>query len=296
MKCFLLVVVLLMSLSSCLTSKEVAFASRNNNVCKTLDGRVVVYAIFVDSKETKPWTTYDIESTLDSIQRAMDWVMDQAKLNRIPLDIQIEYHKSNTGQIPLRFAFVRKTLFATLFTKPMSRGIRDVDNWANTLARKAGKSLDVDTSEVVRTANKMNDRERLVARLRDIHGTDNVALMYFINNYHTDEVSVAMHTASDKELEYAIVSYKYPSVIAHEFLHLFGAWDLYYSHRLLSTPRRHEKRMNKKFPNEIMCFTYRNIDTLQISEFTKYCIGWNNKLDKRYSRLVLGRRWRPLVY
>jgi hypothetical protein len=296
MKYFLPVIVIAVALSSCITSREVAFTSRNNNVCKTLDGKVVVYAIFVDSKETKPWTTFDIESTLDSIQRAMDWVMGQAQLNRIPLDIQIEYHKNSTGQIPLRFAFVRKTLSATLFTQPISRGIRDVDNWANTLARKAGKSLDIDTSEVVRTANKMNDRERLVARLRDIHSTDNVALMYFINNYHADEVSVAMHTGSDKNIEYAIVSHKSPSIIAHEFLHLFGAWDLYSSHCNLCTPRRHSKRMNKKFPNEIMAFAYRDIDTLDISEFTKYCIGWRNKLDKRYSRLVLGRRWRPLVY
>jgi len=296
MKFFLLFFSILISLSSCLTSREVAFASRNNNVCKTLNGKVVVYAIFVDSKETKPWTNFDIQSTLDSIQRAMDWVIVQAQSNQIPLDIQIEYHKNASGQIPLRYAFVRKTLYSTLFTIPISRGIRDTDNWANTLARKAGKSLDIDTSEVVRTANKMNDRERLIARLRDMHGTDNVALIYFINNYHKDEVSVAMHTGSDWQIEYAIVSHKSPSVIAHEFLHLFGAWDLYYSHRLLGLPRRHEKRMNKKFPNEIMAFAYRDIDTLQISEFTKYCIGWNNKLDKRYSRLVLGRRWRPLVY
>jgi hypothetical protein len=296
MKYFLPVIVIAVALSSCMTSREVAFASRNNNVCKTLDGKVVVYAIFVDSKDTKPWTNFDIQCTLDSIQRAMDWVMGMAELNKISLDIQIEYHKNAAGQIPLRFAFMRKSLSATLFIPNIERGIRDTDNWANTLARKAGKSLDIDTSEVVRTANKMNDRERLIARLRDMHGTDNVALIYFINNYHKDEVSVAMHTGSDREIEYAIVSHKSPAVIAHEFLHLFGAWDLYYSHRLLGLPRRHEKRMNKKFPNEIMAFAYRDIDTLDISEFTKYCIGWRNKLDKRYSRLVIGRRWRPLVY
>jgi hypothetical protein len=296
MKKYLLFAVLLAGLFSCLTSRQYAFKTRENNVCKKLEGKVVVYAIFVDSKETKPWTNFDIQSTLDSIQRAMNWLMDQAMAHRVALDIQVEHHKNAAGQIPLRFAFVRKTLSATLFTRPISRGIRDVDNWANTLARKAGKSLDIDTSEVVRTANKMNDRERLIARLRDIHSTDNVALMYFINNYHADEVSVAMHTGSDKNIEYAIVSHKSPSVIAHEFLHLFGAWDLYSSHCNLCTPKRHIKRMNKKFPNEIMAFAYRDIDTLNISEFTKYCIGWNNKLDKRYSRVVLGRRLNPLVY
>jgi hypothetical protein len=279
-----------------MTSREVAFMSKDNNVCKKLEGKVVLYAIFVDSKETKPWTIYDIESTLDSIQRANNWLTDQATRNGIDLDIELHYHKRDDGQIPIRFSLARKTLFATLFTKEISKGIKDTDRWANIVARKAGKSLDIDTSEVIRMKNTMSDRERLVARLRDIHGTDQVALMYFINNYYKEEVSVAIHTRSDTEIEYAIVSYKSPAVIAHEFLHLFGAWDLYYSHRCNKISGKHQRVLNKNFPNEIMAFTYRDIDTLQISEFTKYTIGWRKNLDKKYSRLILGRRFRPLTY
>lgn len=42
---------------------EVQLASRDNNFCKVLKGRVVVYAIFVDSKYTNPWSDYDVRST-----------------------------------------------------------------------------------------------------------------------------------------------------------------------------------------------------------------------------------------
>ena len=46
----------------------------NNNACKKIIGKVVLYAIFVDTKETHPWTAYDIKTTLDSIQKSTVWI------------------------------------------------------------------------------------------------------------------------------------------------------------------------------------------------------------------------------
>lgn len=137
----------------------------------------------------------------------------------------------------------------------------------------------------------------MIAKLRDIHKTDNVALIYFINNYYQEEISVAIDTQSETNVEFAIVSFKSPSVIAHEFLHLFGAWDLYV------TPYD-KKRKNKKkkklameyFPNEIMAFTYRNIDSLQIGDFTKYLIGWKSEIPADFNKLLLGKKLKPAKY
>jgi len=137
----------------------------------------------------------------------------------------------------------------------------------------------------------------LIARLRDIYKTDNVALMYFINNYYTNEISVTFDSNSFENVEFSIVSFKKSAVIAHEFLHLFGAWDLY------ATPFDKKKAAIKKkkqamelFPHEIMAFAYRNLDSLEISEFTKYTIGWENQLDKKYSDLLLGKGLKPIKY
>lgn len=143
----------------------------------------------------------------------------------------------------------------------------------------------------------MNDRERLLARLRDIYKTDNVALMYFVNNYYSDEISVTFDATSSDNPEFSIVSFKNPSVIAHEFLHLFGAWDLYItpfdSHK--ETIRRKKQAM-ELFPDEIMAFAYRNIDSLNISQFTRYTIGWDNALEPKYSELILGKKLKPVKY
>ena len=274
----------------------VHLASVNNNVCKKLYGHTVLYAVFVDTKETKPWSEYDILSTLDSIKKAAAWLELQAKKQNILLEIEIDYPK-NHEKIPVALDFPKKTLSATLFQHNLSLGVRAINNWSDKLSTSVAKTLPPDTSKIIATRNTMNSKERLIARLRDIYKTDNVALLFFINNYYKEEMSVTFNTNSSTNIEYSIVSFKQPSVIAHEFLHLFGAWDLYI------TPFESRKKeiakkefAMKEFPNEIMAFAYRNIDSLEISPFTRYCIGWDKQLDKKYTDMILGKNLVPAKY
>jgi len=295
----MIIISFLVLFNSCSSTQDinVGFASKENNACKILRGKVVVYAIFVDSRYTKPWSQYDIRSTLDSIKYGMDWVMQKAKAENIPLDIEIDYHKTAKGTIPIYNDFSRKTLSETLFKGTLNSGLNDIYRWADKIASDAGRSLPKDTSLTIKTINKANDRERLIARLRDIHKTDNIALMYFINNYYMNEMSVTFDSNSFTNIEFSIVSFKKPAVIAHEFLHLFGAWDLY-----ITPFDKKRDAINKKkqamelFPNEIMAFAYRNINSLEMCQFTKYLIGWETQLDKKYSDLILGKRLKPIKY
>ena len=265
----------------------------NNNVCKTLKNEVIFYAIFVDSKYTGIWTEYDISSTLDSVRTAIKWIEEQAKKEGVNLHIKLDYHQ-NKKTIPIASNFQRRTLSGTLF---YSNGIRNVDRWADKVAKIALKSYGPDTSVTTKTKIKPKDRENLLARLRDIHKTDNVGLIYFINNFYTDEISVVLHSHGGDSPEYGVVSYKTPGVIAHEFLHLFGAADLYLS------PFDKKKKMKKKkefdmkeFPNEIMAFPYRRINTLNLSSFSKYLIGWDTELDTKYKDMLIGKKIKIAKY
>jgi hypothetical protein len=213
----------------------------------------------------------------------------QAKENNIPLAIKVKYHQ-NGKTIPLVNNFPDKTLSGTLFSPLPSFGVPKLDRWSDRLARTAGLSLPKDTSKIVKTFNKLTDRERLIARLRDLNKTDNVALMYFINDYYSEDISLALHTSNNTSPEYSIVSFKRPAVIAHEFLHLFGALDLYISpfdKKKRSIKKRAE--VTKLFPNEVMEIAYRQLDSLNISPFTKYLIGWDNELDESTRQKVLGK-------
>jgi hypothetical protein len=302
----LLIIILLISIS-CDTAKfsllpqndigsEIQLGSVDNNVCKKLYGDVIFYAIFVDTKETKPWSEYDISSTLDSINKALNWIQKKAIENKKYLHIEVHYPQSN-HKIPIASDFPRKTLSGTLFQTSFSSGLKAIHAWSDKIAATAEKTLPQDTSKVVTTRNTPADKERLIARLRDIYKTDNVALVFFINNYYKSEISLTFNIFSQKEVEYSIVSFKQPSVIAHEFLHLFGAWDLYITP--FDNDREAKKRKAfamKEFPNEIMAFAYRGIDSLDICPFTRYCIGWDKQLDNKYTKMILGKNIKPVKY
>ncbi len=262
-------------------------ATVNNNVCKKLKDEVVLYAIFVDSRYTGYWTRFDIESTLDSIQKAIDWIEKQARNEGVNLHISLAYHQ-NKKTIPIEAKLTKRRLSSTLFAP---NGKKNVDRWADKAAKIALTAYGPDTSSVVKTKIKPKDRTNLLARLRDIYKTDNVALLYFINTFYSDEVSVVLHSGSDDNPEYGIVSYKFPGIIAHEFLHLFGALDLYVSP--FDKKRKIKKKKAfamKEFPNEIMAFPHRRINSLSLSNFTKYLIGWHNSLDKRYKDMLIGKK------
>lgn len=299
-KIYLLLLVVLLGLSSCTywiynhTARQIATV--DNNVCKKLTGDVVLYAIFVDSRYTQPWSEYDIRSTLDSINKAAKWIEKQASENGIGVHIKVVNHE-NRRVIPISADLANKTLSGTIFSPVPAVGIPKVDRWADRVAKTAAQSLPKDTTAIVKTKNKLSDRERLIARLRDIYKTDNVVLMYFVNNYNKEELSVTFHNSSFTDIEYCVVSFKKPAVIAHEFLHIFGALDLYVSpfDKKRSVAKKKQVAM-KEFPNEIMAFAYRNIDSLSISPFTQYCIGWQNQLDDKYIKMLLGKRIKVIKY
>ncbi len=285
----------IVTLVSC--KSYIRYGTVRNNVCKTLDKEVVLYAIFVDSDKTHPWTGYDIRSTLDSIQVSIDWMHKKAVEKGINLTIRLNHAQRETI-IPFKEAFKYGTLSGTLFKyADLSKGIKYVDEWADNVAKDVAKTLPDDTASFILTKNKSNDRERMIAKLRNVYETDNIAVMYFINNYFENEISVALHTGSNDKTEYCIVSTKQPSVIAHEFLHLFGAIDLYVSpfDRKIRN-RAKKKRAMKKYPKELMAFTYKRLDSLELSPLTHYLIGWDNKLNPSDYHFVSKRRWRLLEY
>lgn len=277
------------------TRNAYAIPGVNNNVCKKLYGNVLLYAIFVDTRQAKPWTSYDISSTMDSIRKTVTWLEGKAKENNIPLDINPVMHINKRDTIPVDQNLYDESLWKMLFSTP--DGIDMTDLWANAVARKAASAFPPDTARVVATKNIISNRERLIARLRDKYKTDNVALMYFINNYYTEEISVAIFTPSATKTEFCIVSFKYPAVIAHEFLHLFGALDLYISpFNKKKKAVKNREAIIQAYPNEIMGITHRQIEKLDISPLSQYLIGWKDSLTEKDRHLLVGNKLKLYKY
>lgn len=257
------------------------------NVCKELKGKVLIYTIFVDTKTTSPWTEYDIKTTLDSIRVAVHWLSKQSKNNNVNIQFSTDYY------VGPEFTTIKKNLpeesiFLSVTEPNKKQGFANINKWSDYIARKAGSNFHIEEKEGVREVKKPKNKERLIAHLRDTYDVESVVLLYMMNNYFRNDISVPMNTLHTKDIEYAIVSYKYPAEIAHNILHLFGAVDLYET-----IYRKSSKSIEfaaAHFPNDIMQDPYgKHINSLEISDYTKYLIGWNNALKEEYQFLLFDR-------
>jgi hypothetical protein len=259
-------------------------AGRYNNVCKDLKNDVLLYFVFIDTKTTSPWTEFDIMSTIDSMSLAVNWLEKQAEINKINLRIKTDYYIGKefatiTRNLPLG------TVKESINEPNLKQGLSQINKWADNVSKKVGDSFVISEKDGIPQQQSPKDTERLIAHLRDEFAVESVALIFMVNNYYRTDISFAVNTLTNEDVEFAIVSYKYPAEIAHNFLRLYGAADLY------ATPmRRSEKKIkmaNEFFSNEIMQDPYaKNIWSLEISDFTKYLIGWSNDIDPRYEPLL----------
>ena len=256
----------------------------HKNVCKDLKNNTLVYIVFIDTKTTSPWTEFDIQSTIDSIEVATQWIEEQAAKLEIPLNIISDFYIGSqystvNKSLPMR------TVNESVITPNFRKGLQEINKWGDYVARIVGSDLEIIEKDGIPEVSNPRNKERLVALLRDDKQVESVALLFMVNNYFRDDISICVNHLDDEDVEFAIVSYKYPAIIAQNILNLFGAADL---HETLY--RRNEKKIKlceEYFPDDIMQDVYaRGLNSLNIGPLTKYLIGWTNTLDSKYKVLL----------
>lgn len=260
---------------------------RYNNVCKDLINDVLLYFVFIDTRTTSAWTEFDILTTIDSIQEAAHWLEAKAVKNNIELNIKTDYY---IGDV---YATVEKNLPGSsireiIENQKLDRGLSSINRWGDYIARIIGESVYIKDKDGIPEQKKPVNKERLIAFLRDEYNVESVALVFMLNNYYRNDISIAVNTYNNDDVEFCIVSYKYPSEIAHTFLNLFGAADLY------ETPFRKSRKKirlaEEYYPLDIMQDPYaKKINDLDIGDFTKYMIGWTDDLPDEAVPLLTDR-------
>jgi len=281
----ILISVGLLTLFSSYTIQRIDFdKGRFNNVCKNLKGEALVYFVFVDSKETAPWTEFDIRSTLDSMRVAVDWINAEARKSGIPLTMRTDYyigeeHSTVSKNLP------EGTVYKSAMNPNLEKGTANLNYWADGIVKKVGGSLQMEEKDGIPDIKTPRNKERLVAYLRDKYNAESVALLFMVNNYFRNDISLALNTLGTEDVEFAIVSYKYPAEIAHSILSLYGAAPLYES-----TFRRDARKIAKAaeiFPNDIMQDTYATpLLSREVGALTQYLVGWSATLPKEYEPLL----------
>ncbi|MEX0981695.1 MAG: hypothetical protein WD577_02060 [Bacteroidales bacterium] len=271
-------------ISSGPTGKKDFSAARKNNVCKVLKDDVLLYFVFIDTRTTHPWTEFDILTTIDSIHVAKRWIEEKAAKAGVILNIKTDYYIGNE-YTTINRNLPKKDLQESIREPNLNKGIYSLNRWADYVAKTVGESLYIEDKDGIPVTSKPNNKERLIAQLRDDYAVESVALMFFVNNYFRDDISISINTMETTDVEFSIVSYKYPAEISKYFLKLFGGVDLNKSHERKSN--RKVKIARQYFPNDIMQdVNAKNLTDLDIGSFTAYMIGWYNVLESKYEPLL----------
>lgn len=274
----------LIFLSAGPSSSDDFLSARKNNVCKELRDDVLLYFVFIDTRTTYPWTEFDILTTIDSIHVAERWIEEKARESGIPLNIKTDYYIGNEYTTISR-NLPKENVLESITDPNYRKGTESLNRWADYVAKIVGESLYIKEKDGIPATKKPRTKERLAAHLRDEYGVESVAIMFFVNNYFRKDISVAINTMHTDDVEFAIVSYKYPVEIAHYFLKLFGGIDLYKSFERKSN--RKVKLAEELFPNDIMQDPEaKDLRNLNIGEFTRYMIGWDEELEEKYTPLL----------
>lgn len=228
-------------------------------------GNVLVYVVFVETKNSYKWDSFDVNSTMDSLNKALSWIEAQAKKSNIEkLRFTVDNYRNDSTQ------YIYQNIKGGSFKKLISKyGTEEVDKWGD---------------KVVKKAFDVKNRAELIADLRNTYSVESVALIYMVNNYFRSDFSYAFNTGSNEDVEYAVMSTKEPSRIAQEILSLFGA---HYLHNHPSVgDKRNRGRLKKMFPYDIMADPKKNIQQLYVGEITQYYIGWNDGINDSYQRMI----------
>ncbi|MEC7985831.1 MAG: hypothetical protein VX278_11755 [Myxococcota bacterium] len=226
-------------------SSLLLMGSRNIGSAKKLEGKVYTLIIFI-SDTTDQWTTQQKNQMIQQVIDAEDWRSKQAQV----------YGK-------------------TLAFEHGSYGLEtdiELSNLPEGLA--SGKE---DVSILIRTMQKIGfkNNEDLNAHIQ----ADHIQVLLFLKK-NGNSYSMPFEEGLDSiyELEAVVLYEKFEehlplctACIAHETLHIFGAWDLY---KTFQTTAKQEEIARKRYPNSIMLRTTYNIFDLEIDPRTAWRIGW----------------------
>lgn len=219
--------------------------SRNAGSAKKLEGTTYSLLFFI-SDEQSEWTYIEKQRIVQQITDAEIWLMAQAKtFNR---NIRFEH------------GFFGWEKDITVETMPQGN--------------RSGKE-DVFLVKKIIERVGYTDSNQLIEQIP----AQNIQLLFL---FKRDGVNYAFpyspEVADEFYLEGMSIYHRFDAktpqctaCIAHEMLHLFGAWDFYQS---FQTTKNQENQARKQFPHSIMLRTSYKIEELSIDPITAWRIGW----------------------
>jgi hypothetical protein len=224
-----------------------------------LSGKIYTLSCFV-SGPNEEWTYNEKLEMLDLLKEGQKWISAQALKN----SISVEFNESGSFGL-------NKDIKLSRIERGTASGNESVD-WVSKVFYTIGYKSIFDFDSWIKKNTKADNYQVIIF----VKGKGNGYAMAYSTEMKKDKFYV----------EGAVLYEKYnggtklaSSSIAHEILHLYGAWDLY---KTFNQTEGNEERARALFPNSIMLRTSYNINELNIDNLTAWLIGWNNNPKEWY--------------
>ena len=236
---------------------SISAMSQNNDKwkagsAKQFSGDIITLVCFI-STPNNPWLETDKTDMLSKLTESDRWFSSQAK--KFNVNIAPKYYVLNKSE-DIQFEVIEPG---------MATGKESID-WVYRTMQKLG----------------FKNSKQAYKKLRKKYKADNIQILLFAKAKGRP-YSMRYAKGVNKKmyfLEGLLVFNEYnngapmpiSAVIAHETLHIYGAWDLYSTYA--QTIDRQQKA-RELYPNDIMLRVDHNINTIEINNLTAWLIGWN---------------------
>ena len=214
-----------------------------------LKGKIYTLVCFVSGKDDE-WSDEGKTDMLDLLEESQRWIQKQA----------LKYNVTVDFDEPDIFGFYKDIEFQEI-VRGTASGNEPVD-WVSKVLYKVGYKS---TLDLVKNTN-----------------AENIQVIIFVQGQGTG-YAMASSSGMDKEkyfVEGAVLYETYnngiplvSSSIAHEILHLYGAWDLY---ETFNQTKENERKARELYPYSIMLDPFCDANKLNVDEITAWLIGWHN--------------------
>lgn len=259
--------------------------AKNRNVCKKLQGDVLVYTIFVNDKQNLPWDEYEKAEYMDSVKIATNWMEKQATKNNVPLAIQTAYHHKASKKGP-----PGKTNLAAMKLINTMSGFKKANKHYDGIAKSCKIGFKQQKDAPKPFVKKISDKKSFVAMLRNQYQCESIVLLFAHKADKLQHLVINLNTLNNEDVEFLAMSFRNPSMISFQILQLFGASALTYT----SDPKRETKQrehVKTYFPMDVMAHPMSSTLTDKtIGEYTQYLIGWKSFYDPKHQLLSRSRR------
>lgn len=215
---------------------------------QTLNGEINTLCFFVHTARDF-WNEEEMTSMLAMLEASQEWMIAQARRYGQKLSFRNDRFMRNYEPVYIR------SVYAGDSKRTLNKAIEQL-NFSDLSAFLEWYGFDQE-KEKLKAILFVKDNSRSHAYNYFSHEDVDIAVVYYRNH----------NIPSDKY------------VIAHEILHLFGAWDLYHG---ISQSREKAEQARALYPHSVMINTYHNQSQLEVDELTAWRVGWHDDFKESY--------------